>query len=218
MFCYIACQANPDSKASCQLGRPVSQFCWSSVSRQPVPSHSAQPTPKGRVPSETLICSCCFAYQVTSYTEAPRIECRSRRKQYLNKTQCVAKSRLRNLPALQTPRAKGGRGFQLLFVIVNDITISQWLIVLRCCMVFVVTIRLRCRRRGAKGAGSSGHVRAVVPSPGAPSQAAMFMGSHLSNTACLPHAFFKSGEWCGNLWWFLTRRRTRKTNETVLDT
>ena len=35
--------------------------------------------PLGRVPSESLICPCCFSYLVESYTEAPRIVRRSRR-------------------------------------------------------------------------------------------------------------------------------------------
>ena len=44
-----------------------------------------------------------------------------------------------------------------------------------------------------------------------------FRGSHLSNTTCLTHVFFKCGDWCSKLRWSLTRRNTHKTNEAVLD-
>ena len=42
-------------------------------------------------------------------------------------------------------------------------------------------------------------------------------GNHLSNTTCLPQVFFKSGELLRKLWCPLTRRRTHKTSEAVLD-
>ena len=42
-------------------------------------------------------------------------------------------------------------------------------------------------------------------------------GGHLSNTTCPTQAFFKSGEECGTLRRSWMRRKTRKTNEAVLD-
>ena len=42
-------------------------------------------------------------------------------------------------------------------------------------------------------------------------------GNHLSSTTCLTQVFFKSGAECSTSWCSLTRRKTRKTNEDVLD-
>ena len=42
-------------------------------------------------------------------------------------------------------------------------------------------------------------------------------GNHLSNTTCLTLVFIERGEECSKLWCSLTRRKTPKTNEAVLD-
>ena len=42
-------------------------------------------------------------------------------------------------------------------------------------------------------------------------------GNHLSNTTCLTHVFFKSGEYNSKVWWSFTRRNAHQTNEAALD-
>ena len=52
---------------------------------------------------------------------------------------------------------------------------------------------------------------------GLPQNDCWLSGNHFSNATCLTQVFFRSGQWFGRLGWSLTRRKTRKTNEAVLD-